>query len=211
MPNASSLTFNPFQENTWIVHHGGEAILVDPGCWNRSEEHALEEFLQRNAITPVRLVLTHAHIDHILGNAWVHKRFGLRPWMHRADLSLLEAAPRQGQLYGVPCEPSPEPEGFLEEGDKVTVGGLTLEVLHVPGHAPGHIALHCPEEKFIIGGDVLFQGSIGRYDLPGSDLDTLLSSIRHKFLTLPDDTVVHCGHGPDTTIGRERRSNPFLR
>ncbi|MCW5900323.1 MAG: MBL fold metallo-hydrolase [Flavobacteriales bacterium] len=211
MPNASSLTFNPFQENTWIVHHGGEAILVDPGCWNRSEEHALEEFLQRNAITPVRLVLTHAHIDHVLGNAWVHKRFGLRPWMHRADLALLEAAPRQGQLYGVPCEPSPEPEGFLEEGDLVAVGGLTLEVLHVPGHAPGHIALHCPEEKFIIGGDVLFQGSIGRYDLPGGDLDTLLSSIRDKFLTLPDDTVVHCGHGPDTTIGRERRSNPFLR
>ncbi len=211
MSHVAGITFNPFQENTWIIHDGQEAILIDPGCWNSKEEHALEALLQDNGLKPVRLVLTHAHIDHVLGNAWVEKRFGLRPWMHRADLPLLEAAPRQGQLYGVPCEPSPAPEGFLEAGETIILGGLTLEVLFVPGHAPGHIALYCAKEGFLIGGDVLFRDSIGRTDLPGGDLDTLIASIREKFLTLPDDVVVHCGHGPDTTIGRERRSNPFLR
>lgn len=204
-------TFNPFQENTYVVHDGGEAVLIDPGCWNSAEELELDRSLERAGVRPVRLVLTHAHLDHVLGNAGVERRHGLRPWMHRNDLPLLEAAPRQGHVYGIPCEPSPEPEGFLEEGDVVALSGGQLEVLFVPGHAPGHIVLYCREQGFVIGGDVLFRESIGRTDLPGGDTDTLLHHIRTKLFTLPDDTVVYPGHGPETTIGHEKRANPFLR
>ncbi|MDX9751322.1 MAG: MBL fold metallo-hydrolase [Flavobacteriales bacterium] len=204
-------TFNPFQENTYVVHDGGEAILIDPGCWNTDEETTLARSLDDAGLTPVKLVLTHAHIDHVLGNAAMHQRYGLRPWMHRNDLPLLEAAPRQGHVYGIPCEPSPGPEGFLDEGDTVELSGGRMEVLFVPGHAPGHIVLHCREQGFVIGGDVLFRESIGRTDLPGGDTATLLHHIREKLFTLPDDTVVYPGHGPETTIGHEKRVNPFLR
>jgi glyoxylase-like metal-dependent hydrolase (beta-lactamase superfamily II) len=211
MFNIASFTFNPFQENTWVVHNGSEAILIDPGCWNTAEERELERWLGDNALEPVRLVLTHAHIDHVLGCAWAHRRYGLKPEMHRSDLPLLEMAPRQGQLYGVPCEAPPLPERFLGEGNTVSLGNDALRVLFVPGHAPGHIALYAEQERFVIAGDVLFANSIGRTDLPGGDLDTLLRSIREVLFPLGDDVTVHCGHGPSTTIGRERRSNPFLR
>jgi hydroxyacylglutathione hydrolase len=207
----ASFTFNPFQENTYVVHDGREAILVDPGCWNGGEEHELETYLTENGLKPVRLVLTHAHIDHVFGCAWVEQRYGLKPWMHRADLDLLHGAPAQGRMYGVHCDPSPEPEGFLAEGDKVLLGNAGMEVLFVPGHAPGHIALYNTEQRFVILGDVLFQRSIGRTDLPGGDLETLLTSIATKLLPLGDDVVVHCGHGPSTTIGAERKGNPFLK
>ncbi len=211
MLNIVPFTFNPFQENTYVVHNGREAVLVDPGCWNGSEEHELETYLEGNGLTPVRLVLTHAHLDHVFGCAWVEQRYGLRPWMHRADLDLLHGAPAQGRMYGVHCEPSPEPEGFLEEGDVIALGNARMEVLFVPGHAPGHIALFCREERTVIVGDALFNRSIGRTDLPGGDLDTLLKSITTKLLPLGDEVVVHSGHGPATTIGAERRSNPFLK
>ena len=206
----TAFTFNPFQENTWILDDGHEAIVVDPGCCDTAEEQELEAWFDDNVLTPVRLVLTHAHIDHVLGCAWMHKRFGLLPQMHRADLSLLRAAERQGRMYGVPCEPPPEPDLFLEAGDRIALGNEFLEILFVPGHAPGHIALWHPGQRFVVSGDVLFQRSIGRTDLPGGDMETLLTSIREKLFPLGDDVVVHCGHGPDTTIGEEKRLNPFV-
>lgn len=211
MLNVAKFTFNPFQENTYVVHNGSEAIVLDPGCSDASEEDELEGFLSDNALTPVRLVLTHAHIDHILGNAWVHKRYGLLPEMHTADLPLLKAGPRQASMYGVPMEPSPAPERFIAEGDTIMLGSDALKVLFVPGHAPGHIALFCEAQHFVIAGDVLFMNSIGRTDLPGGDTATLLRSIREQLFPLGDAVKVYCGHGPDTTIGHERRSNPFLR
>jgi len=211
MLNVAKFTFNPFQENTYVVHDGSQAILIDPGCWNSAEEHELESYLTENALTPVRLVLTHAHLDHVFGNAWVHKRYGLAPWMHKADVPLLERAPRQGEVYGVPCDPSPAPEGLLEPGDSITIGSDELRVLFVPGHAPGHIALYSEAQGFVINGDVLFMNSIGRTDLPGGDLETLLRSIREELFPLGDAVKVYCGHGPETTIGQEKRSNPFLR
>ena len=207
----TKFTFNPFQENTWLLDNGREAIVVDPGCFDTAEEHELETWLDENGLKPVRLVLTHAHIDHVLGCALMHKRFGLSPQMHMGDLPLLHAAERQGRMYGVPCEAPPEPTLFLKEGDIIRFGDRSLDVLFVPGHAPGHIALWCPEDRFVISGDVLFQRSIGRTDLPGGDMETLLTSIREKLFPLGDHVVVHCGHGPDTTIGEERRLNPFLR
>lgn len=204
-------TFNPFQENTWVVHNDRRAILVDPGCADTEEERELEHFLAQNALEPVRLVLSHAHADHVMGCAWAERRYGLRPELHRDALPYLEGAPRSAQLFGVHCEPSPPPKGFLAEGDVVELDGDTMQVLFVPGHAQGHIALYCEAQGFVLAGDVLFQRSIGRTDLPGGDLDTLLASIRDQLLTLPDATVVHSGHGPDTTIGEERAHNPFLR
>jgi len=211
MLSVAKFTFNPFQENTYVIHDGSQAILIDPGCWNSAEEHELEGYLADNGLKLVRLVLTHAHLDHVFGNAWVHKRFGLAPWMHRADLPLLEMAPRQGTVYGVPCDPSPAPEGYLEPGEIIRIGTNELKVLFVPGHAPGHIALYCQTQAFVISGDVLFMNSIGRTDLPGGDTETLLASIRKELFPLGDDVKVYCGHGPETTIGQEKRSNPFLR
>lgn len=211
MLNVAKFTFNPFQENTYVLHDGSQAILIDPGCWNASEEHELETYLSDNALTPVRLVLTHAHIDHILGNAWVNSRYRLLPEMHTADLPLLRGGPRQASMYGVHLDPSPEPERFIAEGDTITLGDHTLKVLFVPGHAPGHIALFSEEQRFVIAGDVLFMNSIGRTDLPGGDTDTLLLSIREQLFPLGDDVKVYSGHGPETTIGHEKRSNPFLR
>ncbi len=211
MLSVAVFTFNPFQENTFVLHDGKHAILVDPGCWNTTEERELEGWFTENAIEPVRLVLTHAHIDHVFGCAWAHRRYGLLPELHRADLPLLQAAPRQGQLYGVHCEPAPEPSTFLEPGTDLLLGTEKLRILFVPGHAPGHIALYHETGRFVVAGDVLFQNSIGRTDLPGGDMDTLLRSIREVLFPLGDDVTVYCGHGPETTIGRERKKNPFVR
>ena len=211
MLKVESFTFNPFQENSYVIHDGERAILIDPGCCNTAEERELDDWLSVNNLTPERLILTHAHIDHVLGCAWAHDRFGLLPELHMADLQLLRNAPRQGQLYGVPCPPSPDPARFIEEGDRIRLGSDDLRVIFVPGHSPGHVALHAEAERFVIAGDALFQGSIGRTDLPGGDYDTLIRSIKEQLLVLDDDVVVHSGHGPDTTIGRERRMNPFLR
>lgn len=207
----TGFTFNPFQENTWVLDNGTEAIVVDPGCSDRDEEERLRHWLKENGLVPRQLVLTHAHIDHVLGCGWMLETYGLLPVMHRADLPLLHMAERQGEMFGVRCPAPPEPQEFIGEGDKVRLGTHELEVLFVPGHAPGHIALWSREDRFVISGDVLFQRSIGRTDLPGGDMGTLLTSIRMKLFPLGDDVVVHCGHGPDTTIGEEKRLNPFLR
>ena len=211
MLRIATFTFNPFQENTFVLHDGREAIVVDPGCWNSGEEHELEHYLSGNGLTPVRLVLTHAHLDHVFGCAWMHTRYGLLPEMHAYDLELLHHAPLAGQMYGTHCEPSPEPVKFLEEGDVITLGGVDLKVLFVPGHAPGHIALFSEAQRFVVAGDVLFNRSIGRTDLPGGDFSTLERSIREQLYPLGDDVKVYCGHGPTTTIGEERKGNPFVK
>lgn len=211
MLHIAKFTFNPFQENTYVLHDGRDAVLIDPGCWDALEQRELEQFLTENGLEPVRLVLTHAHIDHVLGNAWAHRRYGLLPEVHLADLPLLEGAERVASMYGISYDPSPMPERFLTPGVPVELNGHQLDVLFVPGHAPGHIALYSKEQRFVISGDVLFHNSIGRTDLPGGDTATLLKSIRGTLLPLGDDVVIYSGHGPYTTIGREKRQNPFLK
>ena len=157
------------------------------------------------------LILTHAHIDHILGCAWIHKQYGLLPEMHKADIPTLKSGGRTSSMYGISYNVSPDPEKFLAAGDTVKLGDDELQVLFVPGHAPGHIALYSKAQQFVICGDVLFMNSIGRTDLPGGDTETLLRSIREQLFPLGDAVKVYCGHGPDTTIGQERKSNPFVR
>ena len=198
------LTFvtTPFMENCFVIKDGDEAMVVDPG-------EATSELLDALDGSTVRtLVNTHAHIDHVGGNAAIIERTGAELVCHRDCVDLLKNVAAQGQMFGIQVSASPEPDRFLDEGDALMVGSVTMKVVNAPGHAPGHIAL--VGDGFIIGGDVLFAGSIGRTDLPGGDFDQLMDSIREKFLTLPDDTVVYCGHGPSTTIGMERKTNPFL-
>ena len=199
------LTFEctPFVENCYILEDEGEAIVIDPG-----------EVTPRMRLTlgglKVKMVFnTHCHIDHSGGNAEMVRLTRAPLVCHAADLPLLRALPQQARLFGVEAEESPDPDNFVEEGDEILVGRVTMKVLHTPGHAPGHVSLL--GDGFVFSGDVLFSGSIGRTDLPGGDYEQLLQSIKKHLLPLPDKTVVYCGHGPATTIGQERKSNPFLK
>lgn len=204
-------TFNPFQENTYVLHADGKGIVIDPGCSDENEERELEHWLRDHRVMPVRVLLTHAHVDHVMGCAWMQERYGLAPELHAKDLPVLERAPASAALFGVPCIPPPPPARFIEEGEVIPLGNEHLDVLFVPGHAPGHIAFFNPKRRFILSGDVLFQRSVGRTDLPGGDMATLLNSITQKLYPLGDDVMVYSGHGPETTIGEERKLNPFVR
>lgn len=208
--HVQKFTFNPFQENTYVLHAAGEGIIVDPGCSDQNEQRELEGWLEANGVRPIRLLLTHAHIDHVMGCARLKERYGLRPELHRNDLQILEAAELQASMFGVRCDAPPAPARFIEEGEVITLGDEHLDVLFVPGHAPGHIAFYNPKQHFILSGDVLFHRSVGRTDLPGGDMDTLVQSIRTQLYTLGDDITVYSGHGPETEIGEERRENPFV-
>ena len=206
------ITFNTFQENTFILwDNTTDCIIIDPGCYERNEELLLVDFINKNNLNPVKLINTHCHIDHILGNKFVSEKWDLELYMNKIDLPLLEDSGDIARMYGFEdYKGSPYPKHYLEEGDILEFGESKLEILFTPGHAPGHICLFNKEERFIVSGDVLFNGSIGRTDLPGGDFDTLIESIKTKLMTLQDETIVYCGHGPSTSIGRERLSNPFL-
>ncbi|MEY3397784.1 MAG: hypothetical protein RL220_378 [Bacteroidota bacterium] len=212
MLHIQTFTFNPFQENTYVIHTpDGECIIVDPGMSNTAEENSLATYISEHNLRPVRLLLTHAHIDHILGNEFVHRKYHLLPEMHEAEISVLERAPQSAQLFGISYSDSPKPDNLLKEGDTFSIGGYQFGVLFVPGHAPGHLAFYCAELSVVISGDVLFEGSVGRVDLPGCNAADLLNSIQKKMYALPEDTQVLPGHGAPTTIGAEKRSNYFVR
>lgn len=211
MLKIKTFTFNPFQENTYLlINEENEAILIDPGCYEKSEQEELEQFLQNNNIQLKLLLNTHAHIDHVLGYAYINRTFNLTMKLHALELPILRAVKAYAPNYGFVFEEGPEPTELLEEGDIIKFGENTLEVLFVPGHSPGSVAFYCKEQNFVIAGDVLFFRSIGRTDLPGGDHNTLITSIKNKMYTLDDDTVVYPGHGPQTTIGSEKIYNPFV-
>ena len=213
MIKIQSFTFNGFKENTYVLFdESKKCIIIDPGCYEQNEKLELERFIVDNELEPVKLINTHCHIDHVLGNRFVAEKWSLDLEMHELDLPTLRSVKDYCQLYGFHnYEESPEPSTFLKEGDKIHFGNSSLDVLFAPGHAPGHIVLYSKEQHFVIGGDVLFQMSIGRTDLPGGDYDTLISSIKEKLLPLDEQTKVYCGHGPSTTIGFEKANNPFLK
>ena len=206
-----SFAFNPFEENTYIIHGAkGECIIIDPGCYDHDEKHQLDDFISKNELIPVRLINTHCHIDHILGNAFVAERYQIGLEIHRGELPVLQAGTMVAGMYGISYERSPEPVGFLSGSDVIELEGINLKVLFTPGHSPASICFYNPEDGWLIGGDVLFYESIGRTDLPGGDHQTLLHSIRTQIFTLPDETIVFPGHGPQTTVGYEKMFNPFL-
>jgi len=201
-----AFTVGPVQSNSYLLADEAtrEAVLFDPGM----ESEPVAEVLARERLTLTAIINTHGHFDHVFGNAYFKAKTGAPLLMHRADLDLVKRLEEQSLYFGFRATPSPPPDRFLEEGDEVRVGGIRLRVLHTPGHSPGGICLVTDGTAFV--GDTLFAGSIGRTDLPGGSAETLLTSIREKLLTLPDDTVIYPGHGPATTIGHERRHNPFL-
>ena len=212
MIQIQSLTFNPFAENTFVLFdETKECIIIDPGCFDANEEETLSAFISNNNLNPVRLVNTHCHIDHVLGVDFVAKKYNLGFEFHKLDMPVFESTERVAEMYQIPNVKLPiKPTGFLDETDTVKFGNSELEILFVPGHAPGHIAFYNKDEKFVIGGDVLFYGSIGRTDLPGGDHNTLIENIKSKFFPLGDDFTVYSGHGPETNMGFERENNPFL-
>lgn len=205
-------TFNGFMENTYVLFdETKECVIIDPGCSSAEEEKQLVEFIDAKGLKPVKLVNTHCHIDHVLGNKFVADKYGLELTSHKGEAIVLAMQPQVSMMYGVSYIPSPEITNFLDDGDELTFGNTRLEVLFTPGHSPASISFYSENDRVLIGGDVLFKGSIGRADLPGGDFDTLVNSIKEKFYTLPDDVVVFCGHGPSTTIGEEKEANPFVK
>ncbi|MBL7803594.1 MAG: MBL fold metallo-hydrolase [Saprospiraceae bacterium] len=212
MTQVKIFEFNPFAENTYVVYdETGDCAIFDPGCYMPQEKTALRDFIRNEGLRPVRLINTHCHLDHVLGNQFVHREWQLGLEIHRGELPVLERYPATCLMYGIPnADPSPAPDRFLEAGDVVAFGNTRLEVLLTPGHSPASISFYCREDGFVLAGDVLFMESIGRTDLPGGDFDTLIESIRTQLFTLPDPTVVYPGHGPATTIRHEKEYNPFL-
>jgi glyoxylase-like metal-dependent hydrolase (beta-lactamase superfamily II) len=202
----------PFYKNGYLVacEDTREAVLIDPG----DEVDDLLDRARREGLTVTMIPLTHAHLDHVTGVGRAKAALGVDVWLHKDDLFLYEGAAEQGRMFGLAVEPLPAVDRFYDPDTTLTFGRYDIDVLHTPGHCPGGVCLAIGRtgstERELFVGDTLFAGSIGRTDLPGGDMDTLLRSIRDVLFRFPDDAVVHSGHGPDTTIGRERQTNPFL-
>ncbi|WP_207429332.1 MBL fold metallo-hydrolase [Pedobacter sp. SYSU D00535] len=206
-----SFVCNPYQENTYLLYdETKECVIIDPGIYTAAEQNALTRFISEEKLRPVLLLNTHCHIDHVLGNKFVFDNYGLLPQFHEGELPLLTAVPSYAPAQGFQYEVSPLPEKFLPESGTVRFGESELELIFAPGHSPAHLCFYAPAAKFLIGGDVLFYGSIGRTDLPGGDFNQLIKNIREKLFSLPDDVKVYPGHGRETTIGFEKQYNPFL-
>lgn len=211
MIQIKSFTCNPYQENTYVLYdESKECIIIDPGMYSAAEQNALTNFIAEEKLKPVKLLNTHCHIDHVLGNYFVASTYNLLPEFHPNELELLNAVPAYAPQMGMQYEVSPLPEVFLGESGKISFGESELEILFAPGHSPGHLCFYSPEDGFLIGGDVLFYQSIGRTDLPGGNHQQLIDSIQFKLFNLPGDCVVHPGHGPATRIAFEQEHNPFL-
>jgi hydroxyacylglutathione hydrolase len=205
-------TFNPFQENTVLVWDSQKNTLIfDPGCYTKEEEFTLTNFIEINELKPVALLNTHAHIDHVLGNQFVKSKFDVPFLLGENEVSTLNAVAQYAHLYGFEgYKLSPQPDQLVKDGEWLFFGEMSFQVKFCPGHSVGHVVYYFESEQFVINGDVLFQGSFGRVDLPGGDLETLKHSIHTQLFTLPDNTVVFCGHGSKTTIGKEKRQNYIL-
>ncbi len=206
-----TLVFNPISVNTYILSDGsGECAIIDCGCYDSFESEELISFLDGEKLKPVLLLNTHCHLDHIFGDSLMLEKYGLRALCHHDDLMNRKRAVDHARMFGLYMEPPPEPAGYLSGGERVRFGNSELDVIHVPGHAPGSLAFYSKNEKSVFTGDALFEGSIGRSDLPGGNHETLLNSIREKLFILPADTVVYPGHGNTTVIGDELRFNPYF-
>lgn len=203
---------NPFQENTYIVFDDAKnALIVDPGCYSSEEKALLDSFIQQNELKIHAILNTHCHIDHVFGNAYMSKKYNVEIITHQGELQTLGMAEMSASMYGFNgYEPSPEPTVFVEEGDEIRFGDLVFKVIFAPGHSVAHIAFYNAENNILLGGDILFRGSFGRFDLPGGDVEILKKSIITKIFTLPERTVVYSGHGPTTTVGEEKYTNPIL-
>lgn len=212
MLKIKQFTFNDFQENCYLVYEGvsKECIIFDPGCNGTAENNTLTTFIEDNKLKPTMLINTHCHIDHVLGNKMVSETYKLPLQAHKGEVPVLESCTMVANMYGIPYVSSPDISIFLDEENKIVLGEYNFHILFCPGHSPASLCFYNKDSKTLIAGDVLFHRSIGRTDLPGGDYDTLIRSIKNKLLVLPEDTIVYPGHGITTTIGDEKRWNPFL-
>jgi glyoxylase-like metal-dependent hydrolase (beta-lactamase superfamily II) len=205
-------TFNPLAENTYVLsNEKGEALIIDPGCYFTEEEKILEDFIRSNQLKPVQLLNTHCHLDHVFGNYWVNKTYGLELCLHAGEKAVLELAPVAANMYGLNFTSYKGPLHYLNDRGEIFLGEDKLDILLTPGHSPASICFYCKAQNFLIGGDVLFLESIGRFDLPGGNEQQLYKSIRENLYVLPDETTVYPGHGEPTTIGHEKKYNPFVK
>lgn len=203
-----------FGVNCYVVYDpdAKEAAIIDPGIVDNREIDTIDDFLKRHSLKVVAVINTHLHIDHALANSGLAEKYGVPVMAHPDDAFLGSQLKSQAQQFGLPFKiESAGVTTDLKDGDKIKIGNGELEVIHVPGHSPGGIGLYDAKDGFLISGDTLFEGSIGRSDLPGGNLARLLESVKKRFYSLPDETVVYPGHGPSTTIGREKQTNPYVR
>ena len=206
-----TFVFGPFQENTYVLSNETKnCIIIDPGCYFDEEKQELIDFINQNELVPIYLLNTHCHLDHVFGNKKMAETFQLKLYMHPLEKKLFDYAPTSGLMYNVPFDNYVGDIAYLEAGDTVALGTDILTAIHTPGHSPGSLSFYCAAQGFVVSGDVLFENSIGRTDLPGGDLETLLRSIKQELFVLPDATVVYNGHGDATTIGAEKKGNPYL-
>ncbi|MBW6460221.1 MAG: MBL fold metallo-hydrolase [Bacteroidales bacterium] len=211
MLQLNRFTFNAFQVNTYILwDETKECAIIDPGCFGQWEQDEITGFIMKEGLKPVRLINTHLHIDHIAGMAFISKQYNLQPEAHFGGILFVRNAEKTGYIYGFDGLETVDPAKTLSEGDVIRFGNSELAVVETPGHADGSVCLISHNDRFVITGDVLFYQSIGRTDLPTGNYDLLIKNIREKLLTLPHDYKVYPGHGPETTIGFEAYSNPFL-
>ena len=211
MIHIQSFTFNPFQENTYIIYNEHkQAIIIDPGMYEANEFDIFYQFIDQHQLVPTMLLCTHTHLDHIFGVADVLKKYKIPFGFHELDQPVFDSGPTAGVMYGVPFEKSPSPTFYIKENEEIMLGSDSFSVLLTPGHSPGSVCFYHKEQQILISGDVLFQMSIGRSDLPGGNYETLMKSIHTQLMSLADDAKVYSGHGPMTTIGFEKMNNPFI-
>ncbi len=205
-------TFNFIQENTYIVYdtESAEAVIVDAGNQYVQENERLFHFIEEQALRVTRLLNTHAHIDHILGNEACATKYQLTPEIHLEDLITFENTIKTSLIWGINLNTSPTPKTTLRDTETIFIGKESLEILFTPGHSRGHVSFYCAKQHFVLSGDVIFMGSIGRTDLPGGNAATLLSTITNKIYTLPMETTIYSGHGEPTRVGHEMKHNPFI-
>jgi len=211
MVKIKKFIFNPFQENTFLLYdETNECVVIDAGCNDQNEQLELLTFIEENGLKLKLLLNTHCHIDHIMGNAFIVEKYKVPTIAHKDDLPLLERSNDMAIAFGFNIQKPPMPTIYVNHGEEIEFGNTKLKVLHVPGHSPGSIAFYCENDGFVIVGDVLFAGSIGRADLPGGDYGTLIRSITNNLFTLPENVVVYPGHGEATTIEHEKNTNPYF-
>ncbi|MEO6814853.1 MAG: MBL fold metallo-hydrolase [Ginsengibacter sp.] len=204
-------TFNPVQENTYLLYNEHkECIIIDPGFYYDHEREELQSFININKLQPKILLNTHCHLDHVFGNKFIAEEYKLILKAHTLEQPVLQLAPASGLMFNLPFDNYTDEIIFLEEGDTVVLRDDELKVIHAPGHSPGSICFYCEKQKFVIGGDVLFKNSIGRTDIPYGSHEDLIRNIKEKLFKLPDDVIVYPGHGPSTNIGEEKRMNSYL-
>lgn len=212
MLSVKSFEFSPVRENTYVLYNEeNECCIIDPGCYFSEEQDELKGFIDKASLQPILLLNTHCHLDHVFGNKFVHDTWGLTLHIHEKEKPVLDYAPVAGEKWQLPFENYKGELVYLKEGEKVKIGKEQLEVFFTPGHSPGSVSFYNGKDGYVVSGDVLFNGSVGRTDLPGGDFKILFSSIQTQLFTLPDNTKVYAGHGPVTTIGFEKMNNPFVK